>query len=137
VAELDALAPLPPAEAQPDRAETGAPGGWLVGALLVLLAPAFLAWELVTGTARALVALVDGLALRVRTAGRALLWALRAGAALLARTLRRWADLRGRVVAAAAEARGRFLAARPEPPATGASRPCGAHVTRGLGCPCR
>jgi hypothetical protein len=84
----------------------------MVGVLLVVLAPVFLAWELVTGTVRALVALADGLALRVRTAGRALLWALRAGLTLLARTRRRWAELRRLVVAAAAEARGRFLAAR-------------------------
>jgi hypothetical protein len=111
VAELDALAPLPPAEAEPDRAVTRAPGGWMVGVLLVVLAPVFLAWELVTGTVRALVALADGLALRVRTAGRALLWALRAGLTLLAHTRRRWAELR-RLVVAAAEARGRFLAAR-------------------------
>ena len=117
VAELDALAPLPPAEAEAHAdsaasAETGTAGGWLVGALLVVLAPAFLAWELGTGTVRATVALADGLALRARTAGRALVWILRAGVALLARTLRRWAELRRRVVAAAAEARGRFLAAR-------------------------
>jgi hypothetical protein len=117
VAELDALAPLPPAEADTkaegaESAETGTAGGWLVGALLVVLAPAFLAWELGTGAVRATVALADGLALRARTAGRALVWILRAGVALFARTLRRWAELRRRVVAAAAEARGRFLAAR-------------------------
>lgn len=112
VAELDALAPPPPAAAETDGAEPEASGGWLVGAMLIVLAPAFLAWELVTGTGRAVVALADGFALRVRTAGRALLWTLRAGADLLARTVRRWADLRRRVMAAAADARGRFLAAR-------------------------
>jgi hypothetical protein len=78
----------------------------------VVLAPAFLAWELVTGVVRAVVALADGVALRARTAGRALLWAARAGAVLVVRSVRRWAELRRLVVAAAAEARGRFLAAR-------------------------
>jgi hypothetical protein len=113
VAELDALAPAQATaeNAEADTAGTKEPGGWLVGAMLVLLAPAFLAWELVTGAMRALVALADGLALRVRTAGRALVWTLRAGVTLVARTLRRWAELRRRVVAAAVEARGRFVTA--------------------------
>jgi hypothetical protein len=113
VAELDALAPPPGTDGGPEarRAEPEA-GGWLVGALLVVLAPLFLAWELATGLVRAVVALADGLALRVRTAGRALVWSLQAAGSLVARTVRRWAELRRRVVAAAAEARGRFLAAR-------------------------
>jgi hypothetical protein len=110
VAELDTLAP-PPLTAEPVTEEAEEPGGWLVAAMLVLLAPAFLAWEVVTGAVRAVVALADGLALRVRTAGRALVWMLRAAVALLARTVRRWAELRRRVVAAAVEARGRFVAA--------------------------
>jgi hypothetical protein len=121
VAEIDALAPGPDREDRP--AAPGPASGALVGVLLVVLAPVFLAWELVTGSVRAAVALADGVALRARTAGRALVWAvraavvglgraLRAAAAVLARTVRRWAELRRRVVAAAAEARGRFIAAR-------------------------
>jgi hypothetical protein len=109
VAEVDALAPDaagPCAGPAPDG------GGFLVGVMLVLLAPFFLAWELVTGAVRAVVALADGVALRLRTAARALVWAVRAAFALVGRTVRRWAELRRRVVAAAAEARGRFLAAR-------------------------
>ncbi len=103
VAELDALAPPPPAAPEAPAGDPAAPGGWLVGALLVVLAPAFLAWELVTGVVRAVVALADGVVLRARTAGRALLWAARAGAVLVVRSVRRWAELRRRVVAAAAE----------------------------------
>jgi hypothetical protein len=114
VAELDALAP-PAATGSGFEAEPRAgheSGGWLVGVLLVVLAPLFLAWELATALVRAVVALADGLALRVRTAGRALVWSLQAAGSLVARTVRRWAELRRRVVVAAAEARGRFLAAR-------------------------
>jgi hypothetical protein len=109
VAELDALAPLP---AAPAAEAPSTEGGVLSGMLLVVLAPVFLAWELVTGSVRATLALADGIALRLRTGARALLWTIRATLALLGRTLRLWADLRRRVVAAAAEARGRFLAAR-------------------------
>src|SRR4029450_13076064 len=103
------------------RAPEPLAGGWLVGALLVVLAPLFLAWELATGLVRAVVALADGLALRVRTAGRALGWSRQAGArwatlapavSRVARRVRRWVGPRRRIVAAAAEARGRFLAAR-------------------------
>jgi hypothetical protein len=116
MAELDALDPPlgldPDLIGDPAETRSHTEGGWLVGALLVVLAPLFLAWELVTGLARTLVALADGLALRVRTAGRALVWALQAAGALMVRTVRRWAEVRRRVVAAAAEARGRFLAAR-------------------------
>jgi len=109
VAELDALAPLPPAPA----AEAPPPdGGVLSGVMLVVLAPVFLTWELVTGSVRAALALADGVALRLRTGARALLWTIRAILALVGRTLRRWADLRRRVAAAAAEARARFIAAR-------------------------
>ncbi len=66
VAELDALAPGPDRADEPPAQEPA--GGVLVGILLVALAPAFLAWELVTGAVRAAVALADGVALRLRTA---------------------------------------------------------------------
>ncbi len=121
VAELDALAPSPDRDAEPAAPRRA--DGALVGVLLVVLAPVFLAWELVTGAVRGAVALADGVALRLRTAGHACVWAVRAAAlglgralraavAVLARTVRRWAELRRRVVAAAVEARGRFIAAR-------------------------
>ena len=114
VAELDALAPPPGTDVTPEAGTRAGheSGGWLVGVLLVVLAPLFLAWELATGLVRAVIALADGLALRARTAGRALVWSLQTVGSLIARTVRRWAELRRRVVAAAAEARGRFLAAR-------------------------
>ena len=60
-------APAPPAPAGSARPPPGwsAAGGWspgsAAGALLVVLAPAFLAWELVTGVVRAAVALADGI----------------------------------------------------------------------------
>jgi hypothetical protein len=113
VAEVDALAPGPAdAPGGDDATSPRSADGVLVGVLLVVLAPAFLGWELVTGAVRAVIALADGVALRLRTAGRALVWALGAAVALVGRTLRRWAELRRQVVDAAAEARRRFLAAR-------------------------
>ena len=113
-AEVDALAPAGPA-APTSHGPSGPRqdgGGPLVTVLLVVLAPAFLAWELATGGVRAAGALADGVALRARTAGRAAVWAGRGTATLAARTARRWVSLRHRVAAAAAEARARFLAAR-------------------------
>jgi hypothetical protein len=108
---VDALAPGPVGGGE-DPAPRRSADGVLVGVMLVVLAPAFLSWELVSGVVRAVVSLADGIALRLRTAGRALVWTLRSAVALVGRTLRRWAELRRHVVDAAAEARRRFLAAR-------------------------
>jgi hypothetical protein len=115
VAEVDALAPT---ESEVGTAAPTSAGfaadrdGPMVTLMLILLSPLFLAWELVTGTLRALRALVDGVALRIRTAARAVRWALHAVGWLIAGAIRQWAALRRRVVAAAGEARARFIAAR-------------------------
>ena len=115
VAEVDALAPTESGvgHAGPTSAGTAADrDGPMVTLMLILLAPLFLAWELVTGTLRALRALIDGVALRIRTAARAVLWAMHAARWLVARAVRQWSALRRRVVEAAGAARARFLAAR-------------------------
>jgi hypothetical protein len=108
-AEVDAIttgvlpeAPEPPA----------ARDGVLVGLLLVVLTPGFLAWDLARGIARGLVGLRDGLALRVRLAGRLLMAAATGLVDDLRRAARSWRALRDRLVAAAAEARHRFVAQR-------------------------
>lgn len=114
VAEVDALAPTEPWAGTVARTAGAAADrdGPMVTLMLILLSPLFLAWELVTGTLRALRALVDGVALRIRTAARAVRWTLHAVGWLIAGAIRQWAALRRRVVAAAGEARARFIAAR-------------------------
>jgi hypothetical protein len=72
----------------------------------------FLAWDLTLGTGRATMALVSGLALRIRMVGRLV---VRAGHDLVTygvQVLRRWSEFRAGLHRAARRARGRFLATR-------------------------
>lgn len=94
-AELGAVDVLPLAPPPPEAHDP------LAAALTVVLGPFFVLWDGTCLAGRGVVALVDGLALRVRTL------------AVLARAARgEWARARARVGGAAVEARHRFLAAR-------------------------
>ena len=76
------------------------------------MVPAFVAWDVARLSAQAGVALVDGLALRLRTAARL---GCRAAAAIVTVVLsarRLWGELRVALVDAAAEAHHRVVATR-------------------------
>ena len=96
---------LLPADSNPD------PDTWAT-VLLVLFAPAFVAWEIAAGLARLLWVLCDGIALRVRTLGRLAVRATGSVRTTVIRTARRWTDVRQRVKASCQEARHRFIAAK-------------------------
>jgi hypothetical protein len=105
--ELDELAP-DVVTASPARRREGV----LVTLLLVTLAPAFLAWDTAGALARCVVAFVDGVALRARTAIRLVVRIASATRSAAVAALRRWNELRTAVAEAAAAARARFVAAR-------------------------
>ena len=65
MAELEVISPAPA-----PREPTAKGDGTLVTVLVVVLAPLFLAWDLTLGTGRAARALVVGVVLRIRMAGR-------------------------------------------------------------------
>ena len=96
---------LLPADSNPD------PDTWAT-VLLVLFAPAFVAWEIAAGLARLLWVLCDGIALRARTLGRLAVRATGSVRTTVIRTARRWTDVRQRVKASCQEARHRFIAAK-------------------------
>lgn len=98
------------AVAQPPEREPGT--GWLVGALAVGLSPVFLAWDIVCLVSRGVVLFADGLALRVRTAGRLLVRGFTGLIGLAARARQSWAHARAQLAYSVAEARHRFLATR-------------------------
>jgi hypothetical protein len=104
-AEVNAISPA-------DITTEPAPGGVLVGLFVIVLFPLFLLWDVVRGAGRGIVSLLDGVALRLRTAGRL---AVRAGAAVVGftvRSFRAWEIARDRVIDSAREARHRVVAAR-------------------------
>jgi hypothetical protein len=106
-AEVDALAPSTPLAAPSETR-----GGPLVGLLVLLLLPVFLAWDLLRALTDAFLAVLDGVALRVRTACR-LIVRLASGVGRLvmgARTV--WTVARDDLVEAMAEAHHRVSAAR-------------------------
>ena len=106
-AEIDALVPSTQLQQPPETR-----GGPLVAVLVMLLFPLFLGWDLLRALASGLVALGDGVALRLRTAGR-LVAQLASGAIGVlkgARTV--WTDARNEVAAAAREAHHRVSSAR-------------------------
>lgn len=104
-AEVDAIgSPVPPAEESR--------GGVLVTVFVALLFPLFLGWDLVRGVGRAVVGFVEGLALRVRTAGRLVVQAVASLGGLVVSAFRAWASVRDRVVESAREAHHRVAAAR-------------------------
>jgi hypothetical protein len=107
IAEVDALAPSPPLEAPLPRRD-----GPLVGVLVLVLLPGFLAWDLLCATARAGVALVEGLALRLRMASRLLARAASAAGALVGRARDVWTSARKDLAVATREAHHRVTAAR-------------------------
>jgi hypothetical protein len=106
-AEVDAISfvALSEAPAQPAR-------DLLVGVLVVVLLPAFLVWDLVRALGHGILALLDGIALRVRTLGCLIVRGVMAGAAVLQRVGDMWAGLRERLVDAVSEAHHRVAAAR-------------------------
>lgn len=104
-AEVDAIgSPVPAAEESR--------GGVLVVVFVGLLFPLFLGWDLVRGVGRAVVGVVEGLALRVRTAGRLVVQGVASVGGLVARAFHAWASMRDRVVESAREAHHRVAAAR-------------------------
>jgi len=91
-AELSTAAePIPPAES---LERPPARPGVLVTVVVVFLVPVFLFWEAVLLIGRAELALLDGVALRTRTAGRLLVRGVVATAALAARVRGVWIDAR-------------------------------------------
>ena len=110
VEELDAAVPAPadPVKEAPDPAGTG----WLSIVFLVVLAPAFVLVDGARLLVRTGLALLDGLALRLRT----VVDLVRHGAVVVGRvitdTLRRWRELSALVMASVRRARRRFVAAR-------------------------
>ena len=110
--ELDDLVPVDRADlpVAPQKPEPGS--GWLSTVLLVVLAPAFLVVDLVRGTGRAVVALVEGVALRLRTIVDLLAAGIRAVGRAIARALRSWRHITASIREAARASRGRFVAAR-------------------------
>ena len=99
-AELDALVPpiepSPPARPRP---------GVVVFVGMVVLLPFMLAWDAVLATGHGLLALADGVVLRVRLVGRAVV-------GLVTSSVDLWRELRASAIAAAREASGRAAAAR-------------------------
>lgn len=105
--EVEAIgSPLPPAATE----ETA--GGPLVGAFVLVLFPLFLVWDVVRAGARAIVAVGDGILVRVRTIGRLGVQAVVSMGDAVVGAFRTWASLRDRVADAAREARHRVVAAR-------------------------
>jgi hypothetical protein len=112
-AEVDAIAPSALDESRTDGAPVQSEAsGPLVGLLVVVLLPAFVLWDAVCGSGRALVALVDGFALRLRTAGALALRLVAGAGSLVVRGYHAWHDIRVHVMAAAKEARHHVVAAR-------------------------
>lgn len=107
--EVEALAPTPADDLAPAATTASGP---LVGLFVVVLFPAFMGWDAVRGTARLVVAFVDGVALRVRTTAGLLFRAGRALVRTVAKAFDAWAAIRDRVLASAREARHRVAAAR-------------------------
>ncbi len=107
--ELDDIAP-----AEPQRSPSGASDGtgWLSTVLLVVLAPSFLVVDLVRGAVRLVRALVEGVALRLRTIADLVVAGGRAVVRAVAGAVRSWRRLTVAVREAARTARGRFVAAR-------------------------
>src|SRR5205823_1455134 len=106
-AEVDAISfvAIPERHPQPSRDP-------VVGVLVVVLLPAFVGWDLLRAAGHGLVALVDGLALRVRTLGCLVVRAAAGVVAVLERVGHAWAGVRARLTFAASEARHRFVVAR-------------------------
>jgi hypothetical protein len=106
-AEIDAIAAVSMPEApRPQRT------GLLVSVLVVVLVPAFLAWDVLTLAVRAVAALLDGLALRLRTAARLVAGAGHGAVVLAMRARRAWDRGRDALVVAATEAHHRVAAGR-------------------------
>jgi hypothetical protein len=105
-AELEELCSVLPPERPVDQVDDRA--DLLVGVLTVTLAPFFIAWDGLRLTARALVLLVDGLALRIRTVACLVVRAASCIGALAVRAHQAWMAARVRVVAAAVNAHRRF-----------------------------
>jgi hypothetical protein len=109
IRELDELVPHEDHRAEIDDASGP---GWLSVCLLVALAPAFLLVDLVRGTGRVVLALVEGIALRLRTVLDLVVAGARAMASAVAAARRGWRAFTAGVRDAARTARGRFVAAR-------------------------
>ena len=108
-AEVEALAGTTIVAAPLDAPKRG---GALVVLLVALMFPAFLVWDLVRLGARGVVALLDGVALRVRTIGTLSVRAARQLAVAAARVRRQWTEVRLAFATAGVEARRRVTAAR-------------------------
>ena len=106
--EVEGIAPTTPPAAVPAPAADG----HLVTALVVLLFPVFLVWDVVRAGGRGMVGLLDGLALRIRTTARLVVRAGGATVDYIQQAARSWARLRDATVEATTEARRRFLALR-------------------------
>ena len=109
--EVEAISPSPaPAEAAPPARGNRA----LVGAFLVLLFPLFAMWDVAVGAGRGVIALVDGIAFRVRTALR-LIVQVAARVTVIGSVARgAWNDARAAFVIAASDARAAVVSARLE-----------------------
>ncbi|HET7489993.1 MAG TPA: hypothetical protein VFJ85_18855 [Acidimicrobiales bacterium] len=106
-AELEQLGPALP-EPEPPAPRAGA----VVAVVAVALLPAFLLWDGLVLAGRALVVLVDGLALRVRTAARLCVVGVVSVAGLARQARRVWNSARAVLVSAAVEARRRASSLR-------------------------
>jgi hypothetical protein len=80
--------------------------------LLWLMAPLFIVWEIGAAACRGMSALVDGIALRLRTILRLLIRAFAAGGRAIVAAGRRWREARLRFIGSWTEARRQFTAAR-------------------------
>jgi hypothetical protein len=113
-AEVDELDPLPTTGTDRDLASSPSPSSSdpLATALLVLLGPLFVAWELGATFVRGAIALVDGIALRLRTIARLSARAFVAVCRSVLVAARRWRDARDRLAVSWREARRQFAVAR-------------------------
>jgi hypothetical protein len=107
-AEVQAMAPATEAPAGTAERRPGV----LAGLLVVLLLPVFLTWDLVRGIGLGVVALFDGLALRLRSTGTLLVRGARRCGRTIALAGARWTAIRTGVAASACEAHARVVAAR-------------------------
>jgi hypothetical protein len=108
-AEVDSISGL----TLPDRTEEAhTTGGPVVALLVVVLFPMFFSWDVVVVIGRALLALVDGLALRLRMIARLALLATQGALAFLARAREVWTYLRTTLLEAALEAHHRSSSVR-------------------------
>jgi hypothetical protein len=107
-AEVEALSPDDPGP-EPTTSRAAGP---LVAAMVVVLLPTLLAWDIGRGVVHGLLALLDGLAFRARTTARLVVRGAAAVGAVGVAAVRSWGELRERVVMSSREAWRRVVALR-------------------------